>query len=234
MQSITHTLYQVSTATALVEGVYQGAVPIAELRKHGNLGLGTFENLDGEMVIIDGHFFQVRSDGSVREVDDSVLTPFATITAFSSGPPTMLHFCPDLAHLTSRFDTLRNSDNLFFALRVDGRFDHVHSSSRVLWGAFTGSDGNSHVVHGSVSESKLVEAQSILFKETPPHSSFDWHNDPIPQYVLTLAVILAGQHHDMFPLRVRLPKTGHSYTPEYKTSAFTYVQLLLEVLSRLQ
>lgn len=127
MQSITHTLYQVSTATALVEGVYQGALPIAELRKHGDLGLGTFANLDGEMVIIDGHFFQVRSDGSVREVDDSVLTPFAAITAFSSGPPTMLHFCPDLAHLTSRFDTLRNSDNLFFALRVDGRFDHVHT-----------------------------------------------------------------------------------------------------------
>jgi hypothetical protein len=42
---------------------------------------------------------------------------------------------------------------------------------------YTGSDGNSHVVRGSVSESKLVEAQSILFKETPPHSSFDWHND---------------------------------------------------------
>lgn len=47
---------------------------------------------------------------------------------------------------------------------------------------YTGPDGNSHVERGTVSESKLVEAQSILFKETPPHSSFDWHNDPIPQY----------------------------------------------------
>jgi quercetin dioxygenase-like cupin family protein len=55
---------------------------------------------------------------------------------------------------------------------------------------YAGSDGNSHVVRGSVSESKLVEAQSILFKETPPHSSFDWHNDPSPQYVLTLSGVL--------------------------------------------
>src|ERR1700751_3515215 len=62
-----HTVYQVSTATALVEGVYQGAVRVGTLREHGDLGLGTFEDLDGEMVIVDGHFFQVRCDGSVRK-----------------------------------------------------------------------------------------------------------------------------------------------------------------------
>jgi quercetin dioxygenase-like cupin family protein len=55
---------------------------------------------------------------------------------------------------------------------------------------YTGPDGNSHVVRGSVSGGELVEAESILFKETPPHSSFDWHNDPIPQYVITLAGVL--------------------------------------------
>jgi len=55
---------------------------------------------------------------------------------------------------------------------------------------YTGPDGNSHVARGSVSESKLVEAQTILFKETPAHSSLDWHNDPIPQYVITLAGVL--------------------------------------------
>src|SRR5258707_15635687 len=63
-----HTIYQVSTATALVEGIYQGAVRVGALREHGELGLGTFEDLDGEMVIGDGHFFRVRSYGSAREV----------------------------------------------------------------------------------------------------------------------------------------------------------------------
>jgi acetolactate decarboxylase len=38
-----HTLYQVSTATALVEGIYQGAVRVGTLRERGDLGLGTFE-----------------------------------------------------------------------------------------------------------------------------------------------------------------------------------------------
>ena len=122
-----HTLYQVSTATALVEGIYQGAVQIATLRAHGDLGLGTFEGLDGEMVIVDGHFFQVRSDGSVREVQDNVQIPFAAVTAFSADQTSIVDYCPDLSHLTSQFDALRSSDNFFFALRVDGTFEYVHT-----------------------------------------------------------------------------------------------------------
>ena len=55
---------------------------------------------------------------------------------------------------------------------------------------YTGSDGNSHVVRGSVSGGKLVEAVSILFKETPAHSSLDWHDAPTTQYVITLAGVL--------------------------------------------
>jgi quercetin dioxygenase-like cupin family protein len=55
---------------------------------------------------------------------------------------------------------------------------------------YTGSDGNSHVVSGSVSGGKLVEAESILFKETPAHSSLDWHDAPTTQYVITLSGVL--------------------------------------------
>jgi hypothetical protein len=50
----------------------------------------------------------------------------------------------------------------------------------------TGPDGNSHVISGKVNGGNLVSVQSIEFKETPAHLSFDWHNDPIPQYVITL------------------------------------------------
>jgi acetolactate decarboxylase len=122
-----HTLYQVSTSTALVEGIYQGAVRVGTLREHGDLGLGTFEDLDGEMVVVNGQFFQVRSDGSVRECGDDVLSPFAVVTQFAPETKVTLPECPDLSHLTTRFDTLRNSDNVFFALRVDGHFNYVHT-----------------------------------------------------------------------------------------------------------
>src|SRR6516225_11565671 len=93
-----HTLYQVSTATALVEGIYQGAVRVGNLREHGDLGLGTFEDLDGEMVVVDGQFYQVRGDGSVRECDDDALSPFAVVTRFAPEASVTLDQCPDLSH----------------------------------------------------------------------------------------------------------------------------------------
>lgn len=55
---------------------------------------------------------------------------------------------------------------------------------------YTGADGNLHVEHGSVAAATLVDAESIEFKETPAGSSFDWHNDPVPQYVITLSGVV--------------------------------------------
>ena len=81
------TLFQVSTAGALVEGVHEGAVSVHFLKEHGDLGLGTFTNLDGEMVVVDGRCYQVRSDGSVREVDDAERSPYAVLTQFQPDSP---------------------------------------------------------------------------------------------------------------------------------------------------
>src|ERR1700735_5093095 len=88
---------------------------------------------------------------------------------------------------------------------------------------YTGSDGNSHVVRGSVSGGELVEAESILFKETPAHSSFDWHNDPTPQYVITLAGVLefttvGGETFTIHPGDVLLAKEGADtrFVPDHK------------------
>ena len=73
---------------------------IGTLRKYGDLGLGTFEQLDGEMVVVDGRVFQVRSNGSVREVADHVMTPFATVTRFRPDAEILLKRCSHLGDLT--------------------------------------------------------------------------------------------------------------------------------------
>jgi acetolactate decarboxylase len=121
-----HTLYQISTAGALVEGVYQGAVSVGTVREHGDFGLGTFADLDGEMVVLDGHVFRVGSDGSVREVNDDDATPFAVVTRLGPGPTFELDDIDDFAALTDALDERRESSNVFFAVRIDGRFDAVH------------------------------------------------------------------------------------------------------------
>ena len=119
-----HTLYQVSTAGALVEGVYQGVISVGTVREHGDFGLGTFDDLDGEMVLLDGTVYRVRSDGSVDRAEDHELTPFAVATRFPAGPSVTLAV-DDISELTEALDTLRESSNVFFAVRIDGRFERM-------------------------------------------------------------------------------------------------------------
>ena len=120
-----HSMFQVSTSGALIEGLYQGAMTVGDLRRHGDTGLGTFEELDGEMILVDGHCFQARSDGSVTEVPDETLTPFATVVAFTADESATLLDIASLDDLTARLDGLRGSDNDFFAWRITGYLDEL-------------------------------------------------------------------------------------------------------------
>ena len=118
-----------STAGALVEGLYRGEVTIGALREHGDFGLGTFDGLDGEMVALDGRFYQVRGDGSVREVEDEARSPYAMVTHFPAGAAVELADCTDLPSLQAQLDRLRDSQNVFYAVRIDGEFDTVTTRS---------------------------------------------------------------------------------------------------------
>jgi acetolactate decarboxylase len=122
-----HTLFQVSTSGALVEGVYQRAVSSNLLLHYGDFGIGTFENLDGEMVVIDGEIYQVRSDGKVSKIVEDVGTPFAVVTHFVADQDQTIENASSFRDLTKTCDRYRDSDNLFYAFRIDGHFGNVHT-----------------------------------------------------------------------------------------------------------
>ena len=122
-----HTLFQVSTSGALVQGVYERAVSSNLLLNYGDFGLGTFENLDGEMVVLDGAIYQVRSDGKVTKIEKDVGTPFAVVTHFVADQDQMIENASSFKDLTKICDRYRDSDNLFYAFRIDGLFGHVHT-----------------------------------------------------------------------------------------------------------
>ena len=119
------TLYQVSTITALMEGAYDGTTSVGELRRHGDFGLGTFDRLDGEMIVLDGRVYQARADGSVHSAPDALTTPFAAVTFFESAATLMLDAPLDLGQLTERLDRALPTANLIYASRVTGEFDSV-------------------------------------------------------------------------------------------------------------
>lgn len=121
------TLFQVSTSGAIVEGVFDGVVSIGTLRDHGDFGLGTFAELDGEMIALDGDFYQIQGDGLVRRATDDQHVPFAVVTRFLPEQRLELGEIASVADLYARLDALRTSDNLFYAVRIDGRFAHIHN-----------------------------------------------------------------------------------------------------------
>jgi acetolactate decarboxylase len=122
-----HTLFQVSTSGALVQGIYERAVSTRVLLSYGDFGLGTFENLDGEMVVLDGAIYQVRSDGKVLKIAGDVGTPFAVVTHFSPDEDHTIENASTFEEITEICDQYRDSENLFYAIRIDGSFAHIHT-----------------------------------------------------------------------------------------------------------
>lgn len=77
-------LYQISLLNALLLGEYDGFVSVGTLKTFGDTGIGTFHALDGEMIFLDGTVYQAKVDGSVNQVNDEVLVPFAMATNFEA------------------------------------------------------------------------------------------------------------------------------------------------------
>jgi acetolactate decarboxylase len=115
-------VYLSAPVDALMKGCYEENTTIGELKKHGNFGLGTFNDLDGEMLMLDGMVYQLKEDGFTHRVNDSVETPFSCVTFFS--PTTVEHIDQELdyAAFKNLLDRLMPSENVFSALRIEGEF----------------------------------------------------------------------------------------------------------------
>jgi acetolactate decarboxylase len=124
-----NTIYLCSPVNALVEGIYEENVSLREIKEHGDFGLGTFNDLDGEMVILDGNVYQVRSDGRVTVVGDDEKTPFASVVFYRPLSCELFDHEMDYETFTLWINRLLPSPNLFYAIRVDGFFAHVKTRS---------------------------------------------------------------------------------------------------------
>uniref|UniRef100_I2PZH7 Alpha-acetolactate decarboxylase n=1 Tax=Desulfovibrio sp. U5L TaxID=596152 RepID=I2PZH7_9BACT len=116
-------LYQVGTIEALGAGDYAGRTTFAVLARHGDFGLGTFADLDGEMVALDGRFYRAGSDGSVREVPPAWTAPFAQVVHFTGSLDLGRVDGLDLAALTATLASRLPDPSRFYAVRVDGLFE---------------------------------------------------------------------------------------------------------------
>ncbi len=121
--------YHYSLWAALVNKIYDGNLTIKEAKAHGDIGLGSYNGVDGELIMIDGILYQVPSSGEVKLPNDTMLIPYLNATFFDK------EFSFDINDRVS-YDSLRKkierhfpSRNFFYAFKIHGEFDSLKLGS---------------------------------------------------------------------------------------------------------
>lgn len=118
-------VYLSAPVNSLLKGFYEQDTFVYDLKKYGDFGLGTFNNLDGEMLMIDGRVYRLGADGFTYDIDDGARTPFACVTFFSPDLVEEIEGDLDYAAFNSILESLIVSRNMLYAIRIDGIFSNV-------------------------------------------------------------------------------------------------------------
>lgn len=124
-----HVLFQSSTIGALLEGAYEGDVTFAELAQQGDLGLGTLNGLDGEMIALDGRFYRADVEGAINDVEPGARTPFAVVSRFEAQVRFDMEGPLTHEELLAAIDARIPEGPPSCAVRIDGRFELVRARS---------------------------------------------------------------------------------------------------------
>jgi acetolactate decarboxylase len=120
---------QVGTYDYLIAPDYDGLAPVGTVVRGQTLGLGTFDRLDGELVLVGGVAYRVGIDGVPRPADLAGSTPFLQAIRFApqaSGPVPPGTTCAQLSGLV---DTLVGAQSGVVAVRVRGTFNALVTRS---------------------------------------------------------------------------------------------------------
>ena len=123
-------IYQASTLQALALGYTRPVVTVKELLEHGDTGLGTFESVDGEMIILDGECYQAKPDGGTIRTEDTADVPFAVSGFVKDGRKLQIGEMKDIdaikLELTLRIEEDFGLNSIHIA-RIDGWFNSIHA-----------------------------------------------------------------------------------------------------------
>ncbi len=125
------TIYQVSLLQGLTFGDYHGSVSADNLKQRGDTGIGTFDGLNGELVMVDGTIYRAAGDGSVEAVSGSETIPFANVTHFDADEKQTIKDVQDFDQLRSLLNEKVRSLGLnrFYMIRIDGKFKEINVRS---------------------------------------------------------------------------------------------------------
>lgn len=116
-------LFQVSIIDSLYSGNYDGKFSVNDLMLNGDFGLGTFDKLDGEMIVLEGKAYQFKADGKIYENVLLLKTPFAVVVKFKSDT-LFKKSCLNEVSIINFLDSIINN-NYFYAIKLHGKFSFI-------------------------------------------------------------------------------------------------------------
>lgn len=125
-------MYQVSTLQALMLGYSRAVIPVSELLNHGNIGLGTFKDVDGEMIVLDGSCYRAMENGDVVVAEPDRGVPFSTVCVMKESTPIEFGYINNIEELKIALNNIIDSHfglNSMHMARIDGEFDIVDARS---------------------------------------------------------------------------------------------------------
>lgn len=125
-------MYQISTLQALALGYTRAVTRVGDLLQEGDTGLGTYEDVNGEMIVLDGRCYRAQKDGSVIEVDEDAGVPFAAVARLHGEREFRLENMPNIQSIRTEL-TRRIEEhfglNSMHVIRIDGLFEKVDARS---------------------------------------------------------------------------------------------------------
>lgn len=122
-------MYIAGSYGAFSREVYDGEITLGELKQHGDFAVGTFSGIDGELLGLDGKYYQIGAQGKIYPANDSWTTPFATVTFLHVDKVISVDQVLDYQQLQQYLDTQVPTKNIFYAIKISGTFSYLKARS---------------------------------------------------------------------------------------------------------
>ncbi|MDR2977236.1 MAG: acetolactate decarboxylase [Streptococcaceae bacterium] len=120
-------LFQFNTLASLMSGFYDGQITVADIKKRGDFGIGSFDQVNGEMIVLDGVVYQAKGEGGIQVTvaEPNQTAPYVAVNKQQTDVQFEIiesHESDEVeqmieAHLTSR--------NLFHSVKIHGNFSRL-------------------------------------------------------------------------------------------------------------
>ena len=127
------TIHQISLLQGLMLGDYYGSISVKELKALGDTGIGTFDKLNGELIMTNGTVYRAKGDGSVEVVNDDELIPFSNVTRFDIDEKYNISNLNNIDAILKNLDDKVKSINInqYYMVKLVGNFNKMNVRSEL-------------------------------------------------------------------------------------------------------